>query len=378
MKTPLALLNLMYDKTRTLVAVAGVAFAVVLVLMQLGFLNAVSLTATKIYDQLEFDVLLASPRYLYISKAGEFPRTRLYQAEELGSVVDARPLYLGFNFWLNRAMEEPSRRGIFVLGFNLDQPVFRLPKLQGDLSPLKEPGRAYRDSLSRPEFGPWRNNNQIEVGGRRVRVVGEFTMGAGFGPDGDIIVSDQTFTQLFPYRSLDTVSLGLVRLASGVDPEQAAKDLRRLLPKDVNVYTRAQIKRKERKHWVKSTSVGIIFSFGVAVGFLVGTAIVYQVLSSDIANHLAEYATLKAMGYGPGYLSRVVLSQALILAVLGFVPGWAISKGLYWATSQAARVPMELNLALSLEVLAMSVAMCAISGLASLQKVTSADPADLF
>jgi putative ABC transport system permease protein len=116
----------------------------------------------------------------------------------------------------------------------------------------------------------------------------------------------------------------------------------------------------------------------VAVGFLVGTAIVYQVLSSDIANHIAEYATLKAMGYGPGYLSRVVLSQALILAVLGFVPGWAISKGLYWATAAAARVPMELNLALSLEVLGMSVAMCAISGLASLQKVTSADPADLF
>ena len=150
------------------------------------------------------------------------------------------------------------------------------------------------------------------------------------------------------------------------------------MPKDVNVFTRDQIEAMEREHWVNRTSVGIIFTLGVIVGFIVGTAIVYQVLSSDIANHLAEYATLKAMGYGPRFLAKVVLSQALILAVLGFLPGWAISKTLYFITSESARIPMRLGFELSLGVLAMSIAMCAISGLASLRKVTSADPADLF
>ena len=380
MKTPLALLNLLYDKTRTLVAIAGVAFAVVLVLMQLGFLNSVRLTATEVYDQLIFDVVLASPRYLYISKAGDFPRTRLFQAASAPGVADARPLYLGFNFWLNRDASEPnpSRRGIFVIGFNLEKPVFRLPSLEGDLSLLKEPGHVYMDSFSRKQFGRWRNNDHLEVGMKRIKVVGEFSMGTGFGADGDIIVGDQTFKRLFPNRSLDQVSLGLIRVAPGADPERVAAELRRRLPKDVNVFTRDQIEAMEREHWVNRTSVGIIFTLGVIVGFIVGTAIVYQVLSSDIANHLAEYATLKAMGYGPRFLAKVVLSQALILAVLGFLPGWAISKTLYFITSESARIPMRLGFELSLGVLAMSIAMCAISGLASLRKVTSADPADLF
>ena len=380
MKTPLALLNLLHDKTRTLVAIAGVAFAVVLVLMQLGFLNSVRLTATEVYDQLNFDVVIVSPRYLYISKAGDFPRTRLFQAASTPGVADVRPLYLGFNFWLNRDPSEPnpSRRGIFVIGFNLEKPVFRLPALEGDLSPLKEPGHVYMDTFSRKQFGRWRNNNKLEVGGRRIQVAGEFSMGTGFGADGDIIVSDQTFQRLFPNRSLDQVSRGLVRVASGSDPQEVAAQLERRLPPDVNVYTREQIEGMEREHWVNRTSVGIIFTLGVVVGFIVGMAIVYQVLSSDIANHIAEYATLKAMGYGPGYLARVVLTQALILSALGFVPGWAISRSLYFITSESARIPMKMGLELSLGVLAMSIVMCSISGLASLRKVTTADPADLF
>ncbi|HUY87991.1 MAG TPA: ABC transporter permease DevC [Pirellulales bacterium] len=380
MKTPLALLNLLHDKTRTLVAIAGVAFAVVLVLMQLGFLNSVRLTATEIYEQLIFDVVLVSPRYLYISKAGEFPRTRLFQAESTPGVADVRPLYLGFNFWLNHDPSEanPSRRGIFVIGFNLEKPVFRLPPLAGDLSPLKQPGHVYMDTFSRKQFGRWRNNNNLEVGMRRIQVAGEFSMGTGFGADGDIIVSDQTFKRLFPNRSLDEVSLGLIRVAPGADPAEVAARLRRRLPPDVQVYTRGQIEDLEREHWVNRTSVGVIFSLGVVVGFIVGTAIVYQVLSSDITNHIAEYATLKAIGYGPRYLAGVVLTQALILSVLGFLPGWAISRLLYSITSESAKIPMELGLKLSLGVLAMSIVMCSISGLASLRKVTTADPADLF
>jgi putative ABC transport system permease protein len=286
-------------------------------------------------------------------------------------------VYLGFNFWINRALSKPSRRGIFVIGFNLEKPVFKLLE-HHDLAPLKQPGHVFMDTFSRKQFGRWRNNQRIEVGGRRIHVVGEFSMGTGFGADGDIIVSDQTFQRLFPNRSLEQVSLGLVRVAAGSDRREVAAQLQRRLPPDVKVYTREQIEGMEREHWVNRTSVGIIFTLGVVVGFIVGTAIVYQVLSSDIANHIAEYATLKAMGYGPGYLSGVVLTQAMILALLGFGPGWAISRTLYLITSEFARIPMKMGPALSLGVLGMSFVMCSISGLASLRKVTTADPADLF
>ncbi|MBU4399689.1 MAG: FtsX-like permease family protein, partial [Planctomycetes bacterium] len=122
----------------------------------------------------------------------------------------------------------------------------------------------------------------------------------------------------------------------------------------------------------------LIFQLGVVVALVVGTAIVYQVLSSDVANHLPEYATLKAIGYGGGYLAGVVLQQAAMLAVLGFLPGLAISAVLYWLTRAMARVPIEMTVGRVFFVFGLSVLMCTISGLGALRKVRSADPADLF
>jgi putative ABC transport system permease protein len=380
MKTPLAWLNLVHDKTRTLVAIAGVAFAVVLMLMQLGFLNSVRLTATQIYEQLNFDIVLTSPQYQSISKAGEFSRVRLYQAESVPGVLDAHPLYLGFNLWLNRSpgQEKPSRRGIFVIAFPLEQRPMRIPELSGDLSALKQPGHVFMDRLSRKQFGDWRQATDLQIGGTRIEVVGEFAMGTGFGADGDVVTGEQTFQELFPQQSLEQVSLGLVRIKPGFDADSIAAELRRQLPPDVYVWTRDQIEQNEREHWVIRTSVGVIFALGVVVGFIVGTAIVYQVLSSDIANHQAEYATLKAMGYSNAYLASVVLQQAFILAVVGFLPGWAISLGLYTITEDSAHVPMRMGTELPLFMLVLSVVMCAVSGVASLRKVNKADPADLF
>ena len=111
--------------------------------------------------------------------------------------------------------------------------------------------------------------------------------------------------------------------------------LRRALPGgesgDVEVLTRAEAIRYELKRWIRETSIGIIFQLGVAVSLLVGTVIVYQVLSSDVAAHVRQYATLKAMGYSNRFLSGVVLGQAMGLAFLGFLPGLAISAALYQA-----------------------------------------------
>jgi putative ABC transport system permease protein len=381
MKTPLAWLNLLHDKTRTLVAIAGVAFAVVLILMQLGFFFSVERTATQIYDRLNFDIVILSPQYQAISKAGTFSRTRLYQAASTPGVSEAHPLYLDFNLWLNRgeSSSAPSRRGIFVIAFPLSQRPFRIPELSGDLSALKLPGSVFMDRLSRKQFGDWRRaQGKLQIGGQEIEIVGTFSMGTGFGADGDVVVGEQTFLELFPYRTRDNVSLGLVSTEPGADVEQVRRELESRLPRDVQVYTRRGIENKERQHWLVRTSVGVIFSLGVLVGFVVGVAIVYQVLSNDIANHQAEYATLKAMGYPNSYLAGVVLRQSFILALLGFLPGWAISWGLYVLTEQQQHVPMRMGPWLSGTMLALTVAMCSVSAIASLRKINTADPADLF
>ncbi|HVC94768.1 MAG TPA: FtsX-like permease family protein [Pirellulales bacterium] len=406
MKTPLAWLNLLHDKTRALVAVAGVAFAVVLVLMQLGFYDSAKRTATQVYERLDFDVVMVSKKYLYFSKSGTFPRRRLIQALSDDDVKSVQPLYLGFNLWLNARRGEgnakPLRRLIFVIGQNLTDDVFKPSDdahkdVQGKRQRLRPPGNVLMDQLSGAQFGDWKDNDELEIGGRHVHIADTFEMGMGFSADGDVIVGSETFQRLFPYRSLNEVSLGLVKLKSpdkaaqvvarlrrllqrdeGQGPPPEDVDLRKLPTDDVEVFTRADIDAKDRDHWINKTSVGVIFELGVAVGFIVGTAIVYQVLSSDIANHIREYATLKAMGYSRGYLALVVLKQAWILALVGFVPGWILSWGLYTITSKVAHIQMVLTWPLSLGVWAMTFVMCSLSGLAALRKVTSADPADLF
>jgi len=377
MKTPLAWSNLLHQKTRTAVAIAGVAFAVVLVLMQLGFLAAVRQTATRIYGRMNFDLLLVAPDYVHLSKAGTIPRARLTQASSLPEVAGAEGFDVGFNLWRSSG-ESHQRRGILVMALDPAANVIDLPELKSQQTRLAKPGTVLSDRMSRAEFGPMNEGVSAEVGRKNVQVAGQFTLGTGFSADGAIITSDETFRRLFPNRKASEVSLGLIRLKAGVDPDAAAEKLEKILPRDVRVYTRAEIEAHERHHWMTKTSVGIIFGFGVLVALFVGTAIVYQVLSSDIASHLGEYATLKAMGYTRRYLSWLVLEQALILGVAGFVPGLILAVTLYQITRYVANVPVEMTFDRAIGVLALSVTMCALSGLASSAKVQSADPADLF
>lgn len=375
-KTPLAWLNLLHDKARTIVALAGVAFAVILVLMQLGFYMSVKRTATRLYDQLAFDVMIGSPNYNFVLKPGDFPKARLSQVEALPEVAQATPLYLAFNMYRNPI--DRSRRGLLVIGIDPADEAFRLPAVLAQRGKLKQPDKVLIDTLSRREFEPLEVGVVTDLGRKQIEVVGLFEMGGGFGSDATVITSDRTFAGLFPGMSLNQVSLGLIRLEPGADPQRVAEQMRRMLPPDVEVFTRAQAIAREEHHWVSRTSVGTIFGLGVFVSLLVGVAIVYQVLSSDIAIHLPEYATLKAMGYSQKYMNGVVLRQALILAVVGFVPGALISWLLYEFTQQKASIPMDMTTGLLAAVLVMSIGMCALSALASLRKLAKVDPADLF
>jgi putative ABC transport system permease protein len=242
------------------------------------------------------------------------------------------------------------------------------------------------DRESRQEFGPRNGRNfsdadigQVaEVAGCRVQIVGHFELGTGLAADGAILLNAVGFCRLFPGRTLDDVSLGLVKLTGGVRPEEATARLQEILPADVETLTRAELVRLELDRWIRETSIGVIFQAGVIVALVVGTVIVYQVLSSDVANHMAEYATLRAMGYTGRHLSAVVLMQAVFLSVLGFLPGLAVSEVLYRTTSWLSNIPVLMSSGRILFVLVLTVAMCTVSGLGAMRKLNSADPADLF
>ena len=384
MRIPLAWLNLVHSKVRTALAVAGVAFAVILIFMQLGFLGSAEQSAALVFDALDFDVLIRSRHYLHLIASRTFPRDRLDQAESAPGVDRASPIYLVSDFW--RHPRDGSKRAMLIIGVNPSDPVFRVEDIQRKLALLTMPEFVLVDQKSRREFGPQNGRRfgdddidvETELAQQRVRIVQTFTLGMGFVADGDVLTSVRGFQRIRPRQAPGEVSLGLVKLQPGADVDAVVAALREQLPEDVEILTRADVLGREVRHWVWETSIGLIFQLGVVVALVVGTAIVYQVLSSDVANHLPEYATLKAMGYSGNYLASVVLQQAVVLAVLGFVPGLAVSAALYALTRAAARIPMDMTMARVFFVLALAVAMCTISGLGALRKVRSADPADLF
>lgn len=379
-RIPLAWYNLRHDRARLLVAVAGVTFAVLLMFMNLGFLGALVNTTTNFYSRFNGDIFLISPESLEISSTKSFPRERLYQAAGIEGVQRVMPLYSEYSLWKNP--ETRISRALFVYAINPTDPVFLIPELntpEGQRA-LQSPNGAFIDRLSRPEFGDQTIGLETETDRRRITITGQYDLGGGFAADGTLIMSDQNFMRYFSPRTLTQVNLGLVLLEPGADVQRVKAAIADRLPADVEVYTKPEIVRKESQFWIQTTSIGFIFGLGVIVSFVVGTVIVYQILYTDIRDHLREYATLKAMGYGGEYLFKTVIQEAVILAVLGYIPGFVLALGLYELAvrATAGTLPMEMTLFRVVFVLCLTVVMCALSGLISVRKAVTADPAEVF
>ncbi|MEG4166995.1 MULTISPECIES: ABC transporter permease DevC [unclassified Microcoleus] len=381
-RTSLGWLQLSHDKGRMLVAVAGIAFADVLMFMQLGFQNALYTSNTRLHQSLQTDLVLIHPQARNLINLSSFPRRRLYQAMNVPGVKSAEPLYVKIANWKNP--ETRRETSLMVVGFNPNHPAFALPEVNQNLSAIKLPDTVLFDRASRGDYQ--KTIAQIdrgkavkaEVERRTINVSGLFTVGASFAADGILMTSDQNYLRLFARQNAASVNAGLIQLQPGADPVEVQQVLKAYLPPDVKVLTKQEFIDFEKNYWAKNTAIGFVFNLGVAMGFVVGVIIVYQVLSTDVSDHMGEYATFKAMGYRNVYLLGIVFEQALILSVLGFLPGVGVSFGLYSLTRKATNLPLYMTLLRAVIVLLLNVIMCSISGAIATRKLQSADPADMF
>jgi putative ABC transport system permease protein len=383
-RTPLGWLQLSHEKGRFLVALAGIAFADVLMFMQLGFQSALFNSNTRLHTAMQADIFLVSPQGRNLAYLTTFPRRRLFQAMDIPGVKSAEGMYLGFLDWKNP--ETLKKSGVLVIGINPNKPTFDLPDVNRQLNVLKLPDTVLFDRGSQGDYA--KIIAQIEQGKsvtteierRTLNVSGLFKVGASFIADGSLITSDQNFLRLFPRQQANSVNLGLIQLQPGSDPQKVSNILKSYLgsSQDVKVFTKEEFVQFEKDYWQKSTPIGFIFSLGAAMGFTVGVIIVYQVLSTDVNAHMKEYATFKAMGYRNAYLLGVVFEEAIIMAVLGFLPGISVSLGLYALTRNATNLPVLMTIARAIQVQMLTIIMCMISGAIATRKVQSADPADMF
>jgi putative ABC transport system permease protein len=378
----LAWRQLRSDRARLASAIAGVMFACVLVFMQLGFRAALFESATRLPRAMQGELFLVHPLTTAFFRPEPLPQVRAFQALAIPDVVYAAPVYLAQAAWRDPA--SGKRQPIQLVGFDTESGAISFPGLTALIPALKRPDTVAFDSLSRPEFGPVRamldrgETVRTEIANREVEVVGTIELGASFGADGNVVMSEVNFRRLIKDRPAAKADLVALRLRPGADLLAVKERLRALLPADVVVVTHDQLVQWERAYWETRTPIGFIFSFGSLMGLVVGMVIVYQILFSDIASHLSEYATLKAMGYSAGYLSRVVLAAAAILAVLGFIPGTVGCFALYDLVAQATLLPLRMELDRSLTVFGLIFAMCALAGLLAMRKLRDADPADMF
>ena len=381
-KIPLAWLQLTREKPRLIVALAGIAFADFLMFMQLAFREALFESNVRLHTSLEGEVVLINPQSNAVNFLESFSQRRLYQALDLKEVASVHPIYVGLTSWKNPQTRRFSE--VQVIAANPNELVFNLPGIQQNLNPIKMPDVVLFDRGSRPDFGPIATDFdqgkkiETEVGGRRIKVGGVVELGASFGSDGNIVTSDLNFFRLFKNRKAGLIDIGLIKLKPGANPETVVAQLRQYLPKDIQVLSKQEFIQKEKDYWATSTPIGFIFALGTVMGFIVGTVIVYQILYSEVSDHLSEYATLKAMGYSQTYLLLVVFQEAFILASLGYIPGFGFAVFLYSIAKNATLLPIYMTVSRAILVFLLTMLMCFISGLISVRKLQAADPADVF
>lgn len=389
MRTNLAIQNIRHNLPRTLVALAGIGVAIVLMFMQLGFRGAVENTATTLYDRMEFDLLVRSPGYLHFVEPGTLDERLLDELRSLAMVREVRPLQVGLAGWLSP--DQQQLRGLMVLGIDPQHPPFQLAALPVDWSCLSESGSLMIDTRSSQEFGPADGRQfgaadlgrSAELNGVQFRIRGTFTLGAGLTANGSVVTSLAGFQRITQGVHAGKCALGLVQLNAPGNLEQQRRELAlRLTGEDgvarAEVLTRDEVVQRELDRWINQTPIGFIFSLGVLLSLVVGGAIFYMILATDVAKRLPEYATLRAMGYPDRQLAGFVLQQAFWLGLLAFVPGVFVAWAGYHLTASAANIPIAMNAGRIFLVFGLTQLMCFGSGLLALRKLFQAEPASLF
>jgi putative ABC transport system permease protein len=382
---PLAWLQLKRQPIRYLVAVTGIGFAALLMYMQLGFQSGLLNSATTFYEALDSDLVLISPGTLNSGNFQQFPQSQLYNALGVEGVKQIIPLYVAnVNVQRLGGVRPTSLR---LIGYDPDSKVLTLPDVLAQSELLKTPNYVLFDTLGNRNTGPI--GAAVQANGyqelilsdfsKTFRAVGLFKLGSTFAADSNLISSDTTAIQL-AFRQINPgeISLGLIRLKPGANPARIQQFLRKMYGTELQVLTKAELIAQERDYWNTASSFGVIFGFGTIMGLLVGGVVVYQVLYTDVSDHLKEYATLKAMGFADGFILTIVIQEAFLLGVSSFIPATVISTGMYAFLTAASGIRIEMTSDKTALVGSLTLGVCAASAAIAIRRLRDADPASVF
>jgi putative ABC transport system permease protein len=381
-RTPLAWRQAIHRPMRLVAALAGVSFANVLVFFQLGLSGGLYDSQKRPIQRINGELVMVSGRYLYLGEQLNFPRARLTQALGVESVQAVTPLYLGLTEWLN--VETRQQKQALIFGITPENPGLRIPEIEAQPLILQRADSLFFDTRSKRNAGPVAEvvdrdgRYETELRGVRAVIEGLFTMGLTFAADINLITSSTNFKNYFPDQSSDDIQMGVIQLQPGAEPQRVKATLESFLDPSVKVFMLEELEAAEVNYWRRNTSFGVIFGLGVLVGLVVGAIIVYQILYSDVSDHLSEYATLKAIGYSDGFVVAIILQESLILAFMAFGPSLVLSLLLYSFLARATSLMVVMTVGRAILVFLFTLGMCGISGWLATAKLRRLDPAEIF
>jgi len=367
--------NLTQHLTRTLSALLGTTVAVFLLLLQVQLLDSVRTKATQLYDLFDFDLAVVSNTYQFMYAAEPFNAVRLAQARVDDAVADVFALNIRVTDWFSEATGKES--SLLLFGIDLKPAFIHDAALRRALPLLRQRGGVALDAFSHSDFGPRSVGAFGRARNKEVRVVAPFELGMFFFADGSAMMSNDYFPD-FAGRSYLETSVGMIRLKPGVSVSGAKRRLRHALPRDVVIFTRDELIGQEQAYFVSVKPIGIMFRAGMVIAFVVGGAILFQVLSTEINNRLKEFATFKAIGFGSLFLYGIGIAQILLFSVVGFVLAAFASVGVSTIIRNVIHLPMSLEPGLIITVFGATLLMCVVPGFVTLRRVRLADPAELY
>lgn len=380
-RLPIGWLQLTHSRPRFAAALAGVAFANVLVFVQLGIMTSMATATLKPYGFFRADIMISAADANAMTEGGNVARQWLLQSLADPEVTAGTGLFVANVSW-----QRPTKAlGLTTYGVDPAQPRFIAPEILAKAGTLQLQNAGLLDrfsrGLTRDEAAAIRPQTPLsfEVSGTTLTLYDTFAGGGGFGGDGYMMVSDQTFLNLFPARSSGAPDHILLQVAPGADPDAVAGRLHGLISdKTLRIRSYQAAAAEDLAYQQTKRPTGIIFGFGVIIGVLVGIVIVYQVLSTDVADHLREYATFKAMGYRHRFFLGIVFEEALILGILGFIPGFIVATALLTGMAKATTLPLQMTPSMAAMVFFGTIVACSLSGAIATRRLAAADPADLF
>ena len=371
----IAVANLTQRRLRLIVALAGTAVPIVLLMMQMAFLSGARIQVTQFYDLFDFDLAIISSDYQFLIESGEMDRVRLTQAAALPEDAETFAIRIASNDWTNL---ETGRQST-TLTFGLDEaPDFlRDPLLREGMASLRTDRAVLVDEYSAGDFGSLADGTTAGLSGTDVDIAGRFRLGLFFYADGSTIVRNTDFAR---YERGDPLSIdiGLIRLNERADPAQIAARLAASMPADVRVLTRDALLAQERAFFISTKPIGIMLQISMWIAFLVGSVILLQVISTDIVNRLKEFATLKAMGFGPEFVFGVGLLEALILATGAFLIALVVAMIVLGIVEATTHLPAGITPLLALTTLVIVLVMSVLSAISVVRRIAKADPAELY